>query len=96
MTLDLFSTNFDFAAAEMPVWCKVDELAHLPYNVQQNVAIPKEDGEYVSCNYYYFNYTQFSDNDFVYNWNRYVCQFLSLLSYEYVSTAVDESNVKSI
>ena len=55
----------------MPVWCRVDDLAHLPYEVQKDVAIPKEDGEYVSCKYYYFNYTDFNDSDFI-NWNRYV------------------------
>lgn len=30
----------NFIAADLPHWCKVEGLNHLPYDVQKNVAIP--------------------------------------------------------
>ena len=47
-------------------------MAHLPFDVQKNVSIPKDEDGYVSCEYYDFNYTEFSDTDFIYNWDRYI------------------------
>jgi len=64
-----------FIGADMPHWCRVAELAELPYDVQKNVAIPTEsvdrDGstEFSSCEMFSLNYSVYNRTQF-YSWNR--------------------------
>ena len=54
----------------MDHWCRINELVHLPFDVQKEIAIPKEldDGEevYSSCSYYQQDYSNYSLED----WER--------------------------
>jgi len=64
-----------FVGGHMPHWCRVAELAELPYDVQKNVAIPTEsvdrDGsiEYSSCEMFSLDYSVYNRTQF-YSWNR--------------------------
>ena len=69
--ISTFIFRIPLAAAEMEHWCRVPEIDHLPFNVQKEIAIPKEmeDGEevYLSCSYYLRNYSNANLDD----WERY-------------------------
>ena len=58
-----------FVGGSMPHWCRVEELAGLPYDVQKNVAIPTDSDSYSSCEMFAFNYSGYSDAEFL-AWNR--------------------------
>ena len=73
--LSMESIQIVFIGADIPHWCRVPELADLPYDVQKNVAIPTEsvnhDGsiEYSSCDMFSLNYSVYNRSEF-YSWNR--------------------------
>ncbi len=56
----------------MDHWCRVEEIEHLPFELQKNIAIPlNEDGEYEKCRYYPIDHTNLTNWDYL-NWRRYV------------------------
>ena len=47
VTLDLYAldaTTMIFVGADMPHWCRIDELANLPFDQQKYIAIPYTTG----------------------------------------------------
>lgn len=64
-----------FVNANMPHWCRIDGLDHLPFDQQKYIGIPysavEDDlqAEYSSCQMFAFNYSAF-DNDELDKWNR--------------------------
>jgi hypothetical protein len=70
------SIHMIFIGGSMEHWCRVDELQHLPYEVQKNVAIPgksnsieAEPTEYSSCEMFALNYSSYNETEFE-TWNR--------------------------
>lgn len=66
-----------FVGGHMEHWCHVQQLDHLPYDVQKHVAIPavsrSDDGRspgYSSCEMYALNYSAFNVTEFSMDWNR--------------------------
>lgn len=55
----------------MPHWCRVPELADLPYDVQKTVAVPvhHDEGSHSSCEMFSLNYSVYNRSQF-YSWNR--------------------------
>lgn len=69
-----------FVGADMPHWCRIERLEHLPFERQKYIGIPYEDGSlgqgddqghltYSSCQMFAFNYSALS-NDELNDWNR--------------------------
>ena len=61
-----------FVGADMPHWCRVDELVNLSFTQQKNIAIPYSEpgsSEYSSCQMYNLNYSVYTDEDLL-DWNR--------------------------
>ena len=66
------SLTIIFVGADMPHWCRVDELANLSFSQQQNIAIPYSEpgsAEYSSCQVYSLNYSAYSNEELL-SWNR--------------------------
>ncbi len=69
-----------FVGADMPHWCHIGSLTHLPFDKQKYIGIPYSSGSpgyiespdepvYSSCEMYDLNYSSFSDDE-LYYWNR--------------------------
>ena len=64
----------NFVTFNMDHWCTVDELKHLPYDLQKEIAIPTEtvpgtsDVRNSSCSMFDLNYNL--TNEQILNWNR--------------------------
>ena len=61
-----------FVGAEMPHWCRIDELVNLSFTQQKNIAIPYSEpgsSDYSSCQMYSLNYSVYSDEELL-DWNR--------------------------
>ena len=100
-----------FIGADMPHWCRVPELADLPYDVQKNVAIPAEsmdrDGsvEYSSCEMFSLDYSAYNRTEF-YSWNRSLmvventstvaCSRWTYDQSQFISTIVSEVDLHSV
>jgi hypothetical protein len=79
LSLNLYSLDsmtMIFVGADMPHWCRIDELVHLPFEKQKYIGIPYDDGSpseggstYSSCKMFALNYSAFS-NDELTTWNR--------------------------
>ena len=69
-TLDV--TTIIFVGADMPHWCRIDQLANLSFRHQKNIAIPLIApglSDYSSCQMYDLNYSAFSSEELL-GWNR--------------------------
>lgn len=69
-----------FVGADMPHWCRIDRLTHLPFEQQKYIGIPYGEGTpgqgdesghltYSSCKMFAFNYSALTDEDLS-DWNR--------------------------
>jgi hypothetical protein len=76
----LDSITMIFVGAEMPHWCRIEQLTHLPFDQQKYIGIPHTDetpgqgdeqGQlmYSSCQMFAMNYSAFSDDE-LNDWNR--------------------------
>ena len=69
------SITMIFVGAEMLHWCKVEDLAGYPFDLQKYVAIPSTSGDgsdtdsYSSCEMFVFNYSAFTEDE-IRTWNR--------------------------
>jgi hypothetical protein len=80
---DLFSldaTTMIFVGADMPHWCRIEELEHLPFERQKYIGIPYTEGipgqeydqehlTYSSCQMFALNYSALTDEELK-DWNR--------------------------
>ena len=58
-----------FLGPDQDHWCYVERLEGFCYEIQKEVAIPKnDDGEYERCSYFDIDYSSLTDDE-IYNWN---------------------------